>query len=515
MKLKLNMVSISSETKNKLLIVILVFFISFVLRVLFLNQMGRTWDENEYVSEGYHEVELLKKGDFNNMYFFYHYDKPPLGKIIFGTSGYLDIKSITNNEPVFDYDLTYSRMVSVFFASLSAVVVVLIAYELISPFVAISSGIIFALLPFFVGLSQLVALESMTMFFFTSATYAFLKFLKNNSFAFATLAGIFAGLAIEVKQSNVLVLIFFPAAYLLWYFADKKQNIPIINSQLKLTLWVLFVSVFTFFIIFPFAVLHIDVIREMDRQWRSSKYSIPEVFFGQLHLTPVFYYVIMFLITTPIFILILFAFGFFKYFFSKKWLYLTILLWFLVPFIQSFYLFRQHGVRYIIEIYAPLAIISASGIELVTEKFKIFRNRQYFLLIGITFYLVIVLWRIHPYYLNYFNELVGGTNTVYKYRLFQIGWWGDGMREAGIFRDKNIPKGSKIGLAISPSVTYPFNSNYKETLYDETKNYDFVMVNFYHIIRDRFDDSEIRKKYNLIHQVKADNATLVFIYKKK
>jgi hypothetical protein len=99
--------------------------------------------------------------------------------------------------------------------------------------------------------------------------------------------------------------------------------------------------------------------------------------------------------------------------------------------------------------------------------------------------------------------------------MFQIGWWGQGNREAGIYLRDNSPKNSKIGVAVSPLHTFPKYSEYKSEAYKKNVKYDYVVVNYFNVLREGFDDSEIKKEYKLIHEVKADKATLVFIYKHK
>ncbi|MCL6096826.1 MAG: hypothetical protein M1444_04080, partial [Patescibacteria group bacterium] len=50
--------------------------------------------------------------------------------------------------------------------------------------------------------------------------------------------------------------------------------------------------------------------------------------------------------------------------------------------------------------------------------------------------------------------------------------------------------------------------------YDGIKDYDYVVVNYYHVLREEFDDSGIKSNYRLIHQVTVDNVPLVNIYEK-
>ena len=98
---------------NKRLIILFIFLFSLSLRLWNINEMGRTWDEAEYTEQGYRMVELLKKGDFNNSYFYTTYDHPPLVKYLYGIAAHFDVeKYLSNGEVILKYDLTYSRILS-------------------------------------------------------------------------------------------------------------------------------------------------------------------------------------------------------------------------------------------------------------------------------------------------------------------------------------------------------------------------------------------------------------------
>jgi hypothetical protein len=182
---------------------------------------------------------------------------------------------------------------------------------------------------------------------------------------------------------------------------------------------------------------------------------------------------------------------------------------------MSFYSWRQHGLRYIIEIYPALAIISALGFVFIIKKLT---KKTYGKILAssvLIVYLTANLWYVKPYYLDYFNELVGGTGTVWRYNLFQTGWWGQGIREAGLYLKATAPDGSKVAYAMSPEHTLPKFNNLKYYVWSPKEKYDYVIVNHYHIIRDGFDDGKIRSDYKLMREIKTDGATLVYIYEKR
>lgn len=500
---------------KKIFIIVLIFTFSISLRLWNLNKMGRTWDEGAYVEYGYKFLQLVKKGDFTNAYWYKTSDEPPLVRYIYAIPSYFDVSQFSpNGDAKFKYDYTYSRIVSAIASSVSVIFVILVGWELLSPLIGVIAGVIFSMLPFYLGLSQLATLESFIMLFFTSSIYFFLKFLKRFSLKFLILSGVSIGLALQTKYTNILLIPLIICIYYIWYFniGKKKGNI----FEIKIV-YIFLISLFVFFILWPIPWFHLKEIIEVNYKWRilGSKYSVPEVFFGRLMLTPVVYYVIYFLITTPFLILTLFLVGIKKIDKSKNWIFYVILAWFILPFIQSFYNFRQHGVRYIIEIYAPLSLLAAMGFDFIVGKLtkKILLKFVYF--VPIIIYMGVIIFRITPYYLDYFNILVGGTGTVYEKKLFQLGWWGQGIREAGLYLEKTASKGSRVGLAVDPKESMPRSNRLILLNYSDSISYDYVMVGYYRITRLGFDDSKIKKNYNLIYTVKADGAVLVWVYKKK
>ncbi len=504
--------------RKKILILFGIFLFSLAIRLSTLNQIGRTWDEQEYVEQGYKMVELMKKGDFGNNYFYTTYDHPPLVKYLYGISAHLDIEK---------YDLTYSRLLSAIIFSLGVVIVVLIGWNFVSLTVGIIAGIILSLLPFSLGLSQLVTTESFKIFIYPLVFYSFIRLLQNYSVKKLIFVGIIMGVAFQIKQSNIILIpLFGLMSY--FYYRQIKQSIKkktFLRKTFFSLLYISTISILVFILFWPQMLFHLREINATHSGLWNVKFSpkiwlitisVPEVFFGRLMLTPNFYYVVYFLISIPVVILGLFFTGIKKIIEKKDWILYCFILWLIVPLIiMSFYSWRQHGLRYIIEIYPAICLIAAIGFDTLVSRFTKKESLKSLYFLPVVIYLFLVLWQIKPYYLDYFNELVGGTNTVYKYKLFQQGWWGQGIGEAGYYIRKIAPKGSTIGYALSPEHVLPRFSEFKYEKWSENKKYDYVIVNYYNIIREGFNDKNIKKNYKLIYKVKADQAVLVYIYKRK
>lgn len=490
--------------------------------------MGRTWDEYEYITQGYKLTELIKKGDFNNPYFYTTYNHPPLVKYLYGLTAHFDIKSYEKDgTPIFRYNYTYSRVFSALISSLSVVLITFIAWVVVeSIFVAIGAGVILSMLPFFLGLSQLVTTESFVMLAFSGAFYCYFSLLQKYSLKKLLLTGVITGLALQVKQSNALLFLLYISMYFVNYKFERKKNkeIKFFDRKLFSILYIVLISFGVFILIWPTILFHFSEVQAINHTLWSVKFSPkpwqitlspPEIFFGRLMLTPTFYYIVYFFITIPTFILVSFFAGVYRIKILKYKKYFYLLLWFLVPFIMSVYSWRQHGLRYIIEVYAPIAIISALGYEAIIKEIIRGRKKLHLLLIiPLALYLFIILYFAKPYYLDYFNILVGGTKGVYEKRSFQIGWWGQGISEAASYINSHAEKGSSIGLAVSPEHVTPRLPGLLVSSYNPVEKYDYVLVNYYHVIRDGFDDGQIKRNYHIVYEVKANGAVLAIVYKK-
>jgi len=498
--------------------------------------MGRTWDESAYVEVGYQFVQLIEKGDIGNKLFYQWTDEPPLARYVYGIFGSFNTKTI-QGKTVFNYDYTYARFASVIMSSMAVVLVGFIGLEFISYSAGIFSAVIFAMLPFFLGLSQLATLEGPLMLTFTAAVYSFLRFIKKMTYKNAFLVGVFLGLAVLTKFTNALLIPLFVLIYVVWKWSNSKEKTKFLVKKI---LVIISTSLVTFFVFWPMALLKpFETISSVySLRAGLGKYPDIEIFFGRLMHLPVFYFFVMFLITTPLLILVLFLVGSKRIsdycttdvikkakltsFKSEKWFLYGLIIWFCVPFIQSFYNFRHHGVRFIIEIYAPLSIIAAIGFEALVERITKRTIYKYILFLLVILYMFVILFKITPYYLDYYNEVVGGTKNVYDEKLFELGWWGQGMREAGYYLQSHAKKNSTIALFISPPHVFPMIKNQKLIFIDPNKGiynskikYDYIVVNYFHVLREGFDDSQIKLDYKLIYSVKADGASIVDVYEKK
>lgn len=513
-----------------ILIINLVLF-SVTLRLWNLNAAGRTWDEFAYIQSGVNLIELIKQGNFSDNSWYELVDHPPMARYFYGAASYLDRIYKSNNPQkwYYRYDWQYTRLVSVVFFSLTVIFVVLLGSE-ISALTAVLSGIIFCMLPISLGLSQLVTLESPLIFFFTGTIYFFIQLLKKITLFKIILTGVFLGLAVGVKLSNLLLIPLIMILYLVWFFFEKKPHVKR-NTSINLFLLLLFIYIlgcFTFIIIWPGLWFHSGSMlqKTIISRFPQGAGRIYELFLGRNTPVPYYYFFLYFLFTTPLIVILFFVFGIRQIIESRRGIGYFLVVWFIFPFIQSFYNNSVNGIRYIIEIYSPLSIIAAIGFDYLVSKISSNVIIKSALFTPILAYLVIILIQISPYYLSYFNEIVGGPQKVYATRLFPLGWWGEGQKDAGNYISRHGFKNAKIGLAVIPKFVFPplylgkYRAEYLENSKAaraalSSKQYDFIVVNYLFLIRSDFPESLLRKDYTLVHSTLANRAPIVKVYKRK
>lgn len=499
-----------------LLLSLFIFLLAFSLRVWNLNKAGQVWDEKSLlVDYAWHHIKDAKNLDFGNEFWWKGTpDHPPLARYLRGIASIPDIKAWDiKGFPIYNYDLTYNRMLSVLLTSFAAVLVFLIGARYISLYSGIASGMIFSMMPIPLGHSQIAMLEPLGIFFFTASMFAFFLFLEKPNRKRMLLSGIALGFALLARETHIMLL---PMMLIILFIKNFNAKNKYPKSVLYKILGTFGIAFLIFFLLWPMPFFHLDYMYRYFVELRVNVMtSIPEVFFGKLMLVPIPYYFIYFIITTPFIILLLALIGLKKIDRSKNWIWYSFILWFCFPFLMSFYPKREQGIRYIIQICAPLALIAGLGFEIVVFRFIKKIKYRILLFLPLFLYQFIILLRITPYYIDYFNILVGGAKGVYEKRLFHLAWWGEGIREAFTYLDKNAPKGATIGIAVTPSHILPPLPGRKIIIYKDSEKYDYVVVNFYHIVRIGFDNNFVRRDYEVVYSVIADGAHLVQVYKKK
>ena len=444
------------KVSREILLVIALFLIVLTFRLWGLNATGVTWDERVYFLAGRHYVWDLLHFNFDQEVWAENAEAPPVAKYIYGMANYF-VKGI---------DYTASRILSAIMAALTCIIVYFMGKQFFKRRVGIMAVLILAFLPPFVAHGKIAGIESPLALFFTLTVYFFLRGIKTGNQLKYLLSGIVCGVALATKFTSILL---FVLVFLIFFLAKRQELAK--KREITIPLGVIFfpvVAVFTFVALWPW-LWSSPFSQLMENLTFYQGYSewIREMFLGKIVLPPSYYFLLYFLVTTPLLILV-FLISFFHKLVKEKTFYLIVLaLWLGVPFLWSFSGIRADGIRYVYPIYPPLSLVAAIGFFHIADTFPL---RRYKRMIGYLFsslvvgYLVVTCLIIHPYYLDYYNEIVGGPKNVYRRKWFEIGWWAEGVHEAMEYVMKKAGPDAWVLYKVRPSQTI-------QPLYDSLQDF--------------------------------------------
>jgi len=148
-------------------------------------------------------------------------------------------------------------------------------------------------------------------------------------------------------------------------------------------------------------------------------------------------------------------------------------------------------------------------------------------------YLAVSSASVHPYYLDYYNELAGGAGNVYNNHMFAVGQWGEGIDAAARWVYTNAEPGSTVQFFVMPRHVIPpiradltditpFTPKYVSgtdnlnwDMTNVTAQADYVVENtFFRLYMNESFHDDIASRYTLIHTVEVQGAPLAWVYER-
>ena len=413
-----------------------VFAVAVIVRWIDLGGFGQTWDEDVNWAAGRNYVTNLLALDFSQAAWTWNYEHPPVMKLLDGIGAQL----ADGFGP--------ARALSAIWISLGCALLVPIGKRLYTLRVGVLAAAIAALLPPLVAHGQIVGHESPTVLWWSLGTLLALcahDGLDDNPAARRTLwarlavIGVVVGIAIASRFVNgllgplcvVIVIVNAPASRL----RTTVLGIPLMVVGTLVT----FVAVWPRLWGNPFAAMSLSL----------AKLSAPhalEPFLGATTNHPPGYYFLAYLVATlPVGALVLVLAGIVRAGIERSRSALILAAWFVIPLAVAASPVRQDGVRYVMPCVTALAMCAAGGLDFVAVRLaRRFARAFVALSAAIVLYLGITLVRVHPYYLDYFGEHVGGAGTVASRHWFETAWWGEGVDRAVAYVNQHAALGAKV-----------------------------------------------------------------------
>jgi hypothetical protein len=468
------------------------------VRLWNLSGAGQTWDEDVYFAAGRNFVNNLLDGHRAAALWAWNLEHPALAKWLYGPAALL---SDSFGPP---------RAVAAFVGALTCAFAFLAGRDLVSRGVGFLAGALCVVMPHVVAHGKVMGLEAPSGLLFTLGLWLFYRAtVRGGNSGYHLAAGLCAGLAVATRVLNVSLMLAMLLLYLgaNWREIRRERHFP-----LPLTLGLLpFVALLVFFGTWPYLWYNpLQHLGEMLSHWKPD--AILEFFLGQQRDAPLYYFPLYFAVTMPagaLFALPLF----FGRAAEKRGLgHLTLGLWLLCPFLVALSPMSRDGVRYLYPALIAACVASAAGLDwLARGVSQVIRrpavHRVTLAVLGVSLGLYVLQCglSVHPYYLDYYNELVGGPAEVERKRTFEIAWWGEGLREATTYIGRVAPRGARVQVFANPRHLIELRP---DLVWQDDMNADYIVYN-------RLFNPPLRApKHHVAHVVRAGRAPLVWVYER-
>jgi 4-amino-4-deoxy-L-arabinose transferase-like glycosyltransferase len=393
-----------------------IFVAACVIRWIDLSGHGQTWDEDVNWSAGRNYVTNLLSLDFRSQSWIWNYEHPPIMKYLEGIGAQ------------FADGYGPARALSAIWIAIGCALLVPIGARLFSFRVGLLAAIIAALLPPLVAHGQIVGHEAPTVMWWNLAILAALGVSDvddvRTTRTRTAWTGVAIGIAVASRFVNGFVGVLALAIIAIRTPASRRRRV-VLEAAVAMPL----IAFATLYAVWPRMWLHpIGALAAAFDKLKQTHGAEP--FLGAMTAHPGPHYFAAYLFATlPLGALIgvaLFAVRAWRRRSGERESIGIVLLWLVVPMLAIISPVRQDGVRYVMPSVVALAVLSAAGWEALTGYMR-WRYAFAALSAALAIYLAMTLVRVHPYYLDYFAEQVGGAGTVAKHKWFETAWWGEGV----------------------------------------------------------------------------------------
>ncbi|HEU5056706.1 MAG TPA: glycosyltransferase family 39 protein, partial [Kofleriaceae bacterium] len=475
----------------------IVFACALAVRLIDLGGAGQTWDEDVNWAAGRNYVTNGLALDFSPASWTWNYQHPPVSKYAAGIGAQL----ADGYGP--------ARAISALLVALACGLLVFVGRRLHSLRVGVLAGAAAALTPHLVGHGKVVGHEAPAVLLWTVALLAALCVHDepiDRRALVRRLAGVGAllGLAVGSRFVNVLLAPLLGAVLLLHAPpAWRRRTLAWGAAVVPLAALVVFVAIWPRLWSAPFA--------HLVEAWDKLKIPhSPEPFLGAITNDPPPHYFLVYLVATaPLGILLAAAAWLARAAHRREKASLTTALFLLAPLLVLFSPVRQDGVRYILPSLMALALAAAAGVDYLCD---LVRRPRLFAAAGalLGIYLAIACVRIHPYYLDYYGEQVGGPAGVARHRRFEIAWWGEGVADAIAYVNASAAPGARVHKAcVEPSHLTWLRGDLWQREARRAADADWIVV-----YQPSWKTCRLPADAELVHEVEAQGAPLARVYRR-
>lgn len=404
------------------------YYLAFILAVIAcgsvlftLNKYGISWDEPIFFQKGDGYIEWIMNPERTSVNKKWEANSddihPPLRPMLAGATRELFYKRLG----LLDTTRAY-RLSALIFVFPAVFFLTLFAASHYGLFIAAFCGVGLLLTPQIYYLAHIASMD------FAISALWFLSIIsvcntRKLTMRHAIFSGILIGLSMLTKFNGLFI---FVPVVLYMLVTENRGRITLPAIKLPL---IVFVTAFgIFFALWPW--LWTDPIEHMIAFLRlQTGHMGPMVwFFNTLYVNgPAYYPVVMFLVSTPLVILVPFFIGLYFIIRHGNTLERFFLLnaWFPFMLLLTIPAAKYDGIRLILPSYPFVILVAGAGIYRLRKLLKPGNRILLSLLVGITVCSSVYdgLVRIHPYQASYYNEIVGGIPGARNIG-FETDYWG-------------------------------------------------------------------------------------------
>jgi len=339
------------------------------------------------------------------------------------------------------------RLPVVLITAASVVGVYLLAKRLWGPKIALLSALLVTFDPFFLAHSRLFHTDPLLTAFATLSFLSLLTYLEDRRLSFLIFSGLMLGLAL-LSKVTALVLIPWGAAIATLDRFWRSDTEKVVRLYLSLILWASLAAL-VFFLLWP--AMWVAPLQTVSRLISESfglaagPLAHSNFFWGKVTPDPglLFYPTVMLFRATPLTLLgaitsLFCARGHLQGRRNLAYLWLYILLF---AFFVTF--FPQKLDRYLLPIFPALEIAAGVGLYRLAESIGRRVSHYIFPLASVTALILQTAFALphHPYYLTYYNPLLGGPPKATQMLL--VGW-GEGLEQAADYLNQKEASQLKV-----------------------------------------------------------------------
>lgn len=520
-----------------------VFLLYFIVQFILLLRVGFTWDEPSILFIGKRNLDFWVSGQWSKGPDYSIAVKPSDGllRLVWGAKYYppfLPTIAVALHE-IFSTTLHLIpsipgyHLAGFIIGFLGVVVLYLLLKELhFKESTSLGISLLYGLYPSIVGQMRNDMKDVPLAAAVIVLVYLFIKLLKsypsNRSYLWTLLLGLAFGFSVLIKPTAAIMAGMFGVyGGVSLLFAKGRKGLapfPVLLTQGIIVGVIMIVIVIG---LWPWTWTDpLHLLTEALAFFRITGYKVPVLYFGATVVTgesvPWHYPFGVLLVQTPLPIIFLFVIGviaaLFKVKKEKDPLPLLFVLWvFLALFRFSLPMFLIYAkVRHLMDALPGMFILAAYGVEFLSKLFNSYVTLPKFswrsVILGFAIlHEIVIVFTFAPFEPSYFNIVAGGTKNVAEKQLFDVEYWGSGVKDAMDYLGRTVTKPVTVYTCTMAHIAKYYNTVNVKTVSSPVRADYFIIPNsrsYFELIFNKLDGNA-----QIVYTLKRAGAELLYVYK--